>query len=65
MAGDSIEGELPELLKAVLAADPDVFKGGCILSLYWLHPTLLAMPVHQLIVHSTISVFLEMYRYKT
>ena len=48
MAGDSIEGELPELLKAVLAADPDVFKGGCILSLYWLHPTLLAMPIHQL-----------------
>lgn len=27
MAGDTIEGDLPELLKAVLAADPDVFKG--------------------------------------
>ena len=28
MAGDTIEGEVPELLKAILAQDPSVFKGG-------------------------------------
>lgn len=28
MAGDAIEGEIPDLLKAILAKDPSVFRGG-------------------------------------
>lgn len=28
MANDTIEGEVPELLKAILAKDPNVFKAG-------------------------------------
>ena len=30
MANDTIEGEMPELLKAILAKDPSVFKGGAL-----------------------------------
>lgn len=28
LASDAIEGDVPQLLKAILAQDPSVFKGG-------------------------------------